>query len=102
MNTVERIKNLCKERGISTHKLEMECGFANGYISSLKEGKIPTDRALTISRYFNTTLDYLIMGIESSKIPEYDTRFMEVIDLFSGLDEAQKMAVMVIMKGMQK
>lgn len=30
MNSVERVKNLCKERGIPVSRLEKELGFANG------------------------------------------------------------------------
>ena len=38
MNQVEKVKELCKERKISLHKLEMDCGFSNGYIGQLKKG----------------------------------------------------------------
>lgn len=44
MNTVERVKDLCKQRKISIHKLELECGFANGYIGQLRKGTLPDDR----------------------------------------------------------
>lgn len=41
MNQVEKVKELCKERKISLHKLEMDCGFSNGYIVQLKKGYFP-------------------------------------------------------------
>lgn len=37
MNTVDRIKAICKERKIPISRLEKACGFANGYIGQLKK-----------------------------------------------------------------
>ena len=37
MNTVDRVKSLCKERGVPISRLEKACGFANGYIGQLKK-----------------------------------------------------------------
>ena len=51
MNTVERVKMICKERKIPLSRLERECGFANGYISQLKKGSIPADRLQMIADY---------------------------------------------------
>lgn len=59
MNQIEKVKKICKEKGISIHKLEMDCGFANGYVSQLKKGVFPTDRAITISKYLGVDMDYL-------------------------------------------
>lgn len=41
MNTVERVKAICKERKIPVYKLEKDLGFSNGYISQLKKGSLP-------------------------------------------------------------
>lgn len=43
MTASEKIAAKCKEKGISVHKLEQSCGFANGYIRQLK-GDLPYDR----------------------------------------------------------
>jgi transcriptional regulator with XRE-family HTH domain len=64
MNTVERVKALCKERGIPIARLERECGFANGYISQLKKGTIPDNRLIIIADYFGVTVDYLL-GVQT-------------------------------------
>ena len=37
MNSVERVKDICKNRKIPISKLEKELGFSNGYIGQLKE-----------------------------------------------------------------
>ena len=48
------------ERKIPISKLERDCGFSNGYIRKLKEGKFPSDRLLLISQYLDLPISYLI------------------------------------------
>ena len=62
MNTVERIKSICKERKIPLYILEKDCGFANGYISQLKKGSVPDDRLKKIADYFKLPPEYLTTG----------------------------------------
>ena len=63
MNTVERIKSICKERKIAISKLEKDCGFSNGYIGQLKKGTVPDDRLRIIA-------DYLKISSEELKLKE--------------------------------
>lgn len=67
MNTVDRVKTLCKERKIPISKLERECGFSNGYIGQLKKGTIPDNRLNLIADYFGVSLEYLSTGQVSPK-----------------------------------
>ena len=62
MNTVERIKSICKERKIPISSLEKNCGFSNGYIGQLKKGTIPDDRLQKISAFLNLSIEYLMTG----------------------------------------
>lgn len=64
MNTVERVKMICKERRIPISRLERECGFANGYISQLKKGSIPDDRLQIIADYFEMDIKELL-GVQT-------------------------------------
>lgn len=64
MNSVERVKNICKERKIPISRIERELGFANGYIGQLKKGTFPDDRLAAIAEYLNVTIDYLMTGEE--------------------------------------
>lgn len=59
MNSVDIVKKLCRENGISVAKLERELGFANGYIRGLKKGVFPSDRLEKIAKFFNVPLEYL-------------------------------------------
>lgn len=62
MNSVELVKQICKERKIPISKLERECNFSNGYINKLKEGKFPSDRLMTIANYLGVSEIYLMTG----------------------------------------
>lgn len=60
MNSVEKVKMICKERKIPISKLESECGFANGYIGQLRKGVFPSDRLEKIANYLNVTIQFLM------------------------------------------
>lgn len=64
MNAVEKVKKICKEKEISLHKLEISCGFANGYIGRLTKGTIPNDRLKKIADYLNVSVTYLMENTE--------------------------------------
>lgn len=71
MNTVERVKSICKERKIPISKLEKDLNFGNAYISGLKKGSIPDDRLKSISDYLELPVEYLMTGKEKeSPFPE--------------------------------
>lgn len=62
MDLVQRIKSICKERGISVSRLERECGFANAYITNLRAGKMPADRLQKVADYFGVSTKFLLTG----------------------------------------
>lgn len=66
MNSVERVRKICKERKIPISKLEKELGFSNGYIGQLKKGVFPADRLDKIANYLGLTTDYLLNGANDS------------------------------------
>lgn len=67
MNSVERVKDICKNRKIPISKLEKELGFSNGYIGQLKKGVFPADRLEKISHFLGVTTTYLMTGKESNE-----------------------------------
>lgn len=97
MNTVERIKQICKERKIPISKLEKECGFANGYIGQLKKGTVPDDRLRIISDYLDISAEELSTG-EKPEIPGFEPEHLELIELYSKLKEEQKSAVLNLLR----
>ena len=69
MNSVERVRQLCKERKIPVYRLEKDLGYANGYINQLRKGVFPADRLLEIANYFSVSVDFLMTGSETEKAP---------------------------------
>ncbi len=99
MNTVERIKSICKERKIPISKLEKDCGFSNGYIGQLRKGTVPDDRLRIIADYLNISAEELSTG-RKPEIPEFEPEMIELITLYSKLNEEQKTAIMTIMRSL--
>jgi len=60
MNTIEKIRNICKEKGIAVSKVERDLGFSNGYINSQKKGRIQFERLVKISGYLRVPMDELV------------------------------------------
>lgn len=67
MNSVERVKAICKERKIPISKLERDLGYSNAYISQLRKGTFPDDRLKEIAQYLDLSVDYIIFGEENNK-----------------------------------
>ena len=101
MNTVERIKVICKERKIAISTLEKACGFSNGYIGQLKKGYVPDNRLLKIADYLNIPFDYLATGEENPKKKQAD-EFNEFIMLFNKLNDKDKENIVNLMKSLGK
>ena len=71
MNSVERVKAICKERKIPISKMERDLGYANGYIGQLKKGVFPADRLQNISEYLGVSTEYLLNGEEQKGVKKY-------------------------------
>ena len=68
-NSVQFVRDLCKERNIPIAKLEKECGLSNGYLNPKKMAKLPYDRAVVIAGYLSVTPEYLLTGESNEKAP---------------------------------
>ena len=62
MTTIDRIREICKERNIPISRLEKACGFSNGYINSLSKGVMPFDRLYKVAVFLNVSSEYLAFG----------------------------------------
>jgi len=66
MELLDRIKILCKEKGVSQRKMEQEIGISNG-ASSKWENSSPSIEVLKkVSSYFDVSINYLITGETTS------------------------------------
>ena len=74
MNSVDRVKSICKERKIPISRLEKDLGYANGYIGQLKKGTFPADRLSAIANYLNVSSDFLLTGEQHLSEPELNKK----------------------------
>lgn len=68
MNSVERVRAICKERKIAISKLEKDLGFSNGYIGQLRKGVFPADRLAAIADYLSVSPEFLMSGQEKTPV----------------------------------
>ena len=61
----ERVKDLCKQKGISMNFAEMEIGLAKGYISKLDKSNPNAKTLQKIADYFGVSVEFLIHGEDS-------------------------------------
>lgn len=93
MSIKERVKELCKEKGISLNKLEQEIGVASGYLSKLDNPGIRTIKL--IADYFDVSVDYLIAEKEVKFITETAKKDVLLTEMSSKIKEyALKLAEM--------
>ena len=97
MNLKERIKTLCKEKGITVNKLEKTLGFGTGYVAKLENSTPNTAKIQLIADYFNISVDYLMTG-EKPEIPGFEPEHLELIELYSKLKTEQKSAILNLLR----
>ena len=68
-NSIQYVRDICKQRKIPVSRLERDCGFANGYLNPQKLQKLPYDRAVIIARYLGLSAGLLLTGEDSSAPP---------------------------------
>lgn len=68
MITFERVKKLCKDRGISLSRLEENVGFGKNSIYSWKQNNPSSDKLKKVADYFNVSVDYLLGRTDDPKI----------------------------------
>ena len=100
MNEVERVKQICKERKIAISRLEKACGFSNGYIRSLKEGKMPSDRLYAVSVFLELPMEYLVTGTETPT-DGLTASERELLSLFRSLSSTGQSAALTMLAGLQ-
>lgn len=74
MTLLERIKLLCKEKGVSQGKMEKEIGISNGASSKWKNSSPSMEILQKLSSYFGVSVDYLMTGIDENVLSEKDNR----------------------------
>ena len=64
--TIERIRAVCKSRGIAVSALEHSLGYSNGYLNPKKARDVSGKRLVEIAEYLGVSVSYLL-GEEDEK-----------------------------------
>lgn len=60
MTTVERVRDICKQKRIPISRLEKDLGFGNGFLNPKKITDIPVERLVKIAEYFNMSIEEIL------------------------------------------
>lgn len=98
MNSVEKVKSICKERKIPISRLEKDLGYGNGYIGQLKKGVFPDDRLVEIANYLSVTTSFLT-GEGKKEKPSADSEELdpvtkELFEIVESSDEDELKALL--------
>lgn len=63
----ERIKALCKKKGISVNQLEKELSISRGALCKIDTNKPGGEKLQKLSDYFGVSIEYLMTGEDSNK-----------------------------------
>lgn len=66
MLTYERIKMLCKEKGVTVTGTEKGLGFARGSLCKVNTNKPSMEKVQKLANYFDVSVEFLINGKEKS------------------------------------
>lgn len=60
MNRLEKLQNLCKQRGITINKLEQELGMPQSSLQKIGQSVPKADRLYRVAQYFNVPMEYFL------------------------------------------
>lgn len=96
---VQRIKALCKEKGITVAELERRCFIGNGIIARWKTSKPSYERLSVVAKELDTTVDYLLTGEEQKGSPpqsgELSEKDVRLIEWFRSLPPEKQKAILI-------
>lgn len=98
MALVQRIKEVCKEQGITVAELERKCGIGNGIIARWKTSKPSYDRLAKVASALGVSVDYLQTGAKQKEPPptqqggELDAEFIRLFQMLTPEQQARELA----------
>ena len=77
MELLERIKILCKQKGVSVSQFERECGFSKNSVIKWDKSIPAGDKVLRAAQYFGVSSDYILGNDFSAEtMPEMYFNFL--------------------------
>lgn len=100
MDILDRIKKLCKLKGITLSRMEKDIGLSQGAAYKWKNSSPSLEVLEKLSNFFNVSVDYIMSGNEKEKpeIPTFEPEHLELIELYSRLKTEQKSAVLNLLR----
>lgn len=77
---VQRIKELCKDKGITVAELERKCGIGNGIIARWKTSKPSYERLAKVASALETSVEYLQTGEAQKEPPQPEAETVDPLD----------------------
>ena len=74
MELLDRIKMLCKEKGVAQRKMEQDIGISNGASSKWANSSPSIDIIQKLALYFDVSINYLMTGETNSDTMTLNTR----------------------------
>lgn len=81
MNILDRIKNLCNEKGISQRGLEKELNLGNAATSKWITSSPNVETLIKIADYFGVSVDYLLGRDKQMKPPQRDVQTLTLAEV---------------------
>jgi transcriptional regulator with XRE-family HTH domain len=75
---VQRIKETCDSKDINISKLEQDLEFSSGLISRWDKSSPSIDRVVAVSRYLETSTDYLL-GLKDERPNTLKSKFVQAL-----------------------
>lgn len=63
----DKIKNVCKEKGVSVSFVEKESGLSNGTISKWNKSSPTVNKLKAVANYFGVSIEYFLEEKEVSE-----------------------------------
>lgn len=79
MNTYERIRDLCREKGVTIKKMEQDLGVARGNACKWKDHDPSPTILLKLSEYLNATPNFILYGEKSSEGSDIKQELREIV-----------------------
>lgn len=67
MDLKERVQSLCRSRGITAQRLEIDLGFGKGYVSKLNASTPNAANVQKMATYFGVSTDFIMTGEDTEK-----------------------------------
>lgn len=95
---VKNLRKLRTERGISQQSLASELGISQQSVNKYENHNVEPDidTLISMARYFNTSVDYLIGNTDSTKPYDLSTEEKYIVEGYRLLNKSEKLCIKTV------